>query len=861
MSSVPGASAPAPHDLANGPVTPLFGRAAAGPAAQDSSRDETGFGTGRSTPGTPRARRAARHRDQVAAAVQTTLRLAQLRDDWDDATPAGGEDLELTDAQRQAAHEAFRARLRAAKSSRARGAAHAAATRQTAASGPLSPVPAAAADTTSPPTAGRLGTERTTLAPPVTETSTDLGKQPDPGDRYERRNNRAQARMRQLDNARAVSSLPSLIRCGAEALGGAVDITEKGDGHGGFAGLFRCGSVWACPECSPVVRADRAAGIETAAATWVEHGHGLAMATLTSRHGQYARLDTRARMARKGEALRDRTGTIVGTARGGEVVRDAKGEVVRDVGQLEATAGAWRRMLTSTWWRNLSRRYGLVGATRAIEVTHSWANSWHTHVHAVLWFEEPVPDHIARVIEGEMYKRWEAECRHAKLGRPTRRHGVKVDPARRGAEGAADIARYLVKVQDKDRDTAPTDALPNELRRTTADQAERLAAARARSAAARAEVNRAAAAADAAREAGDTTAAARAEVARARARRAGAAIDAEIADLRERTGEAKAARALGNELLRGDLKAARHTSRTPGELLQAALDATTTERRRLAAARAAAKAARADDAAAREAGDATAAARAAEALATADTDAAAARTDIAGQDDVRLWREYERGTKGHRMLTWSGAIKDRLAAYGVNVSEPDPQLVVAEDDARNTVGVLVQVRPEPFQETVAAVPGRRGQLRFAVKTATDTAKKAGLATTPAARETVIELLESWGLRHGLDFWVPGDTRYDPDTSEALHAPQEPLAPPPPRPPREDRTWQSVDDLDAGTHLLGIRPQDAVRPQMAARRAAGLPVARDITTATDPRTATDDRPLCTVCAEPVSPSIGTRHVLC
>ncbi|MFJ4412595.1 hypothetical protein, partial [Streptomyces sp. NPDC088910] len=506
--------------------------------------------------------------------------------------------------------------------------------------------------------------------------------------RYEQRNNPMQRRMRILDETRRITGLRSLGRCGAEPLAGAVAITRKTDGSGSFAGLFRCGSVWACPECSPVVRADRAAAMEAYALAWAtEHdaelctgnsedagrthaGHGMAMATLTSRHAQYAVLEDR-------PVLDD----------DGEVVLDDDGKPKVRKGQLQRTADAWRRMLQSRWWRRFCAKYGIAGGTRALEVTHSWGASWHTHIHAVLWMEDPATDRITAEMETELYDRWQAECAHAKLGRPSRKHGVDVAPARRGAEGAADLARYLVKVQDKDDGKVPGEALPGQIpdhvsrdARPTADQARRLVDARARR--------------DAARAAGRV--------------RAEAEADSLIASIRQEIGRAHAS-ALGNELLRADTKKGRKAGRAPFEILRLAL-----------------------------AGD---------------------------EAELALWRQFERGTKGSRMLTWTGGIRERLERLTGRTLD-DEQKVVVDQDVADVADVLVTVEPQPWRTTVADVPGRRGQLRIAVTTASQQAAQTGIDATAHARQVVVDVLESWGLAAGVHFHGPGDARRaDPLTGE------------------------------------------------------------------------------------------------
>ncbi|MGW4510177.1 hypothetical protein ACWENO_36625 [Streptomyces sp. NPDC004436] len=618
-------------------------------------------------------------------------------------------------------------------------------------------------------------------AEPAPETS-DLGKQ------YEQANNKLQQSMRLLDEARAITTLWSMKKCGVQNIAGSVAVTQKVDGSGGFNGLFRCGSVWSCPECMPVVRADRASVLEEYALAWAtEHdaelctgdpedtgkthaGHGMAMATFTSRHGKGAVLEDRLVFDKKGRPVKD---------------DDGKQQVRK--GQLQRTADAWRRMLQSRWWRRLRATYGIVGATRALEVTHSWASSWHTHIHAVVWFEQPVTDDVAKALETELYLRWQEECTVNGLGRPTRKHGVKVDPARRGAEGAADIAKYLVKVQDKDKGPKPAAAegFVNHVSRDarpTADQARRLKDARAKR--------------DAARAQGKT--------------RAQADADSLIADIREEIGQAHRARALGNELLRGDNKVGRKEGRTALEILRLALD-----------------------------GDG---------------------------EELELWHQYERATKGTKMLTWTGDVRERLERLTGAAAERDAQEVMAADDAKQVKAVLVLIDPEPWKTKVAAHVGRRGQLRVAVKVASDNAVQAGTDMEAGARAAVRELLESWGLTWDVDMYGPGTQTkgsrgVDTETGELYFVPEHP-APPQDRRERRHPQWQTPEQLHANAAILGTTPRDYVRPEQAARRASGLPIARELTTPATDSTQATTTPLCIVCDTPVNPDLPEPlHLLC
>ncbi|MGW1186294.1 hypothetical protein ACWD7Y_32730 [Streptomyces drozdowiczii] len=642
------------------------------------------------------------------------------------------------------------------------------------------------------PHGGTPGKAENSVAASTAEPACDLREQgdenraepwpekPDLGKKYEQPNNKLQKRMRLLDDVRQISTLRSLRKCGVNPVGGAMAVTQKRDGSGGFSGLFRCGSVWSCPECMPVVRADRSALMDSYALAWAtEHdaelctgdpkdkgkthlGHGMAMATLTSRHGEHARLENTLVFDRDGKPVKDKDGN----------------QQVR-LGQLQRTANAWRRMLQSRWWRRMRKDYGIVGATRALEVTHSWSRSWHTHIHAVVWFEKPVTDDVARRIETELYTRWQEECTHAGLGRPTRKHGVKVEAAREGAKGAADIARYLVKVQDKDEKPAPVpDGAPvNHISRDarpTADQARRLKDARARR--------------DQARAAGKV--------------RAEAEADSLIANIREEIGQAARARALGNELLRGDNKTGRRGGRTAMEILRLAL-----------------------------AGD---------------------------EAEVELWREHERATKGSRMLTWTGDVRERLERLTGNVERAGQDVVQAEDK-KDVTAVLVQIEPDPWKTKVAAHPGRRGQLRIAVKVASDNAIAAGLDMETEARAAVSELLDSWGLSRGADYYGPTDQRFNPETGEVLTATE---AAPPPKTQRAHTRWETPQELEGNANALGVSPRDYARPAQAARRAAGLPVARTLTTPADTAGTIPAGAVCVACDRPVAAELAEPlHLLC
>jgi hypothetical protein len=166
-------------------------------------------------------------------------------------------------------------------------------------------------------------------------------------------------------------------------------------------GIKRCGSPWACPVCSPVVRERRAQEIDAGLGLWLEMGRGALFVTLTTRH-------------HRGDALD---------------------------GRLAAVATALRVTLTGSPWRRRREALGYVGAIRAVEVTYG-VNGWHPHCHAVLLFDRVPNAAEVRDLETWLFGRWGAICERRGFGTITAAHGVDVRPVLRNALG-----EYLTKVE------------------------------------------------------------------------------------------------------------------------------------------------------------------------------------------------------------------------------------------------------------------------------------------------------------------------------------------------------------------------------------------------------------------------------
>lgn len=187
-----------------------------------------------------------------------------------------------------------------------------------------------------------------------------------------------------------------VVTCGRHAAPGQeARLVRAEDGSHGFAGLIRCGSVWACPVCRSHIAQHRA--LEVSEALTNAEGMGLhrTLVTFTARHTPTDDLDPLWRSLRSAYS-----GTFSGRAA--------------------------RRWLESI---------GYVGRIAAHEVT-TGPSGWHPHVHVVLFSEQPVR-------KADVWRLWEASAD---------RHGLTVDvnalDVRSVASGdvnAGDVAAYMAK--------------------------------------------------------------------------------------------------------------------------------------------------------------------------------------------------------------------------------------------------------------------------------------------------------------------------------------------------------------------------------------------------------------------------------
>lgn len=173
-----------------------------------------------------------------------------------------------------------------------------------------------------------------------------------------------------------------------------------------FSGAERCGSVWSCPVCAAVIRAERAAEIESGVMRHMAGGGGALFVTGTIRHAV-------------GDTL------AVG---------------------LEAVLEGWRRVIRGTPWKKWAARLGLVGVIRSVEVTRGHRNGWHPHLHGILLTEAPVSSGLRQAFDAWVTERWRVMVEKLGARLPSAARGFTVQNV--DGDGRV-LARYLVKLQEE----------------------------------------------------------------------------------------------------------------------------------------------------------------------------------------------------------------------------------------------------------------------------------------------------------------------------------------------------------------------------------------------------------------------------
>lgn len=198
-----------------------------------------------------------------------------------------------------------------------------------------------------------------------------------------------------------VSALKRIRHCGRVPVASAGHVSLRArEALAGYAGLQRCGSVWACPVCASRILVHRALEIGSVLGEAIRQGHALGFVTLTMRHHEGQSLD-----------------------------------------ELWNAAGrGWRRSISGKGWTSTAELVD--GWVRVWEVTRG-RNGWHVHVHLVLVLAPGSSASDLEVVASGMWERWRAGLLAAGMDAPLR---VGQDWHLATGENAADdLSSYLSK--------------------------------------------------------------------------------------------------------------------------------------------------------------------------------------------------------------------------------------------------------------------------------------------------------------------------------------------------------------------------------------------------------------------------------
>lgn len=148
------------------------------------------------------------------------------------------------------------------------------------------------------------------------------------------------------EKLRRITSIESVKRCGAVAIGQRVNLVFDGS-RAGYAALHTCSSVWACPVCSAKISAKRKVEVERVISAATRQNKFVSMLTLTQRHHQ-------------GQKLAD---------------------------LWDGLSYAWSKVTSGRRWQEFKNQLGLTGFIRAVEVTHG-EKGWHVHTHVLIISEK-----------------------------------------------------------------------------------------------------------------------------------------------------------------------------------------------------------------------------------------------------------------------------------------------------------------------------------------------------------------------------------------------------------------------------------------------------------------------------------------
>lgn len=216
-------------------------------------------------------------------------------------------------------------------------------------------------------------------------------------------------------------------------------------GHGHYSGTSRCASVWACPVCAAVIRAERAREITEVVEAHQAAGGTVLMVTLTLRHDRHQGLESTLDTVLTGWQK-----FLQGRFWAGESFRDyeqrAERHAVRSIGYaLDPDRYRCKPRPLKPRYQGFKERFGVQGFVRSVEVTHG-RSGWHPHVHGLLLLRENPTAEQLHELEDDLFGRWSKHATATTGKTPTRENGIDVQ---RVDDDGKVLAQYIGKVQDE----------------------------------------------------------------------------------------------------------------------------------------------------------------------------------------------------------------------------------------------------------------------------------------------------------------------------------------------------------------------------------------------------------------------------
>lgn len=194
-------------------------------------------------------------------------------------------------------------------------------------------------------------------------------------------------------------------RCRSQEFVGVHRMVTDDGGAGSLSGVQTCGSVHVCSVCSAKINATRRLEIGCALTAWNADGGAVIFGTNTVRH--------------------------------------TAGMSLRDV--RAALSDSWRWLGRNRQWKAARKRLGSVGMIRVTEVTYSWDNGWHVHVHWVLLVDGRTTDSDVEDLGAVVTSAWGQAARALGLAAPSEK-GQDYRLVRDLT--GADLGDYLAKIGD-----------------------------------------------------------------------------------------------------------------------------------------------------------------------------------------------------------------------------------------------------------------------------------------------------------------------------------------------------------------------------------------------------------------------------